>query len=822
MDAYSRAGADDTGEPLANDPQTAEEMNAIAADRLMLLGESLARRRDEWVTARQASKVEKRWREDTDQYNGRDHSTQEAASMMDSVEAGFPVTNRQAKPQRSTVFVNITRPKTNAAEARLANMVLPSDDRNWGFKPTPNPILTEAAMQQAKAQIAAQAPQQPQAGQPPVGQPAGQPAAQPPATSAQGAPLSPGGAPTLPAPQSPGAPSAMSQAIIGAYPPPDYQAQLDVAARAAKAMEDEIDDLMIQCDFNGEVRKMLHDCAVLGTGVTKGPIVINRVRKAYKKLEGTNVWELQIEEEKTPASECVSPWNVYPDPGCGEDIHDGIGIFEKKEQTSRQLRELTKQPGYLKEQVSKVLQEGPTAVPDVSQRDGKNESGGRESSKDHFQLWEYWGEFLPEDLRAAGVNVPDGATESISGCVILVNQTVIKGFLNPIETGDLPYDFLVWEKVDGEPWGYGVPHLMRSPQKVLNAAWRQMMDNAGLSVGPQIVVDPEAVVPADGIWQLTGRKLWYKNGADVDIKAAFATFNIDSHAEELQSIIKLAQEFCDEESSTPQLAQGEKGTAPDTVGGMTILMNSSNVVLGRMVKQFDDNFTRPHLRRYYDWYMAYGSKDECKGDFQVDARGTSVLLVRDAANQALLGLGEYAANGTIAPMVNWEQWFKAILKAQHIDPTDIMKTDAEIAQLAAQPPAATPEQIRANAQLQVAQIEAQARKDIAAAKVQGEKDYAQIEQQTAAQDAAAREKEANDKIQIAVLQYLHEEKLKAADLQADAANTNKVTQTQRELAAAEHAVRTSEAHRDRQHEANMAVTHAMLKPQVSKPIPNQQ
>jgi hypothetical protein len=727
-DAYTLAGADDSGEPDGSNPQVAEEMNAIKEDRLQLLGATLARRRDEWVAARRNSRVEKRWLLDLDQYNGRDDAAKEAASMMDSVEAGFPVTNREAKPQRSRVFVNITRPKTNAAEARLANMVLPSDDRNWGFKPTPDPVLTAAALQQvrqnaAQAQAQAQPAQQGQPGQPQAQQqqqPQQQQPQQPQQAQApqpgQVAPAAPPGAPQMPA-QAQGAVPGLAQAVLGVYPSPDLTQQLEMATKCAQAMEDEIDDLMIQCDFNGEERKMLHDCAVLGTGVLKGPIVVNRMRKAYRRIPNTTVWELQMEEEKTPASERVDPWDVFPDPGCGEDIHAGIGIFEKKQQTARQLRELTKQPGYLKAQISHVLEEGPAEAEDVSQRDvEKSRQGSRSgSSADHFQLWEYWGEFTPEDLRACGVNVPDGATESISGCVILVNSTVIKGFLNPIETGDIPYDFMVWEKVDGECWGYGMPYLMRSPQKVLNAAWRQLMDNAGLSVGPQIVIDPSGIEPADNQWMIQGRKIWLKKDPAIDIRNVFATFEVESYAAELQSIIKLAQEFADNDSSTPQLAQGERGTAPDTVGGMTLLMNSSNVVLGRMVKQFDDMVTRPHLRRYYDWYMAYGQKDECKGDFQVDARGTSVLLVRDVASQALLNVAQYSANPEIAKLVNWTEYFKAILKTQHIDPTDIMKTDAEIAQAAQQQAAPSDAQVRAQAQLQVAQIGAAAAQQNAAA-----------------------------------------------------------------------------------------------------------
>jgi hypothetical protein len=149
-----------------------------------------------------------------------------------------------------------------------------------------------------------------------------------------------------------------------------------------------------------------------------------------------------------------------------------------------------------------------------------------------------------------------------------------------------------------------------------------------------------------------------------------------------------------------------------------------------------------------------------------------------------------------------------------------MKTDAEIAKQQAQPPSATPEQIRANAELQVAQLKANAMTAIAQAKVQGEKDYAAIEQQTAAQDAAARDREANDKMQLATMQYLHEQKMKAADLQADAQKTNEITSAQRDIKSAELQVRASEAHKDRQHEANLAAHQVMLQPPAQQ-IPNQ-
>lgn len=807
MDSYQAAAAIDAGEPQGVDPLTSHQMAAINIDVLEALGDSIAKRRDAWISARGASGVEKRWLRDVDQYNGRDDATKAAAAMMDSVERGFPaiaaLDNKQM--QRSTVFVNITRPKTNAAEARLANMLCPTDDRNWGLKPTPDAQLTQMAKQQAMAlaQSNLQAQQAPPT--PPEQSPQGQ------ATAA------PQSAPT---PQPAAAPNGQQQGnaqasggvaqLQGPYPAPDAQAQIAEADRCAKAMQDEMDDQLIESDYLGQLRLMMHDVAVIGVGVIKGPIVVNRTSKVWVPqtgADGQTVHTLEMTSDVAPSSERVDPWNIFPDPSCGEDIHTGRGIFEKKTYTSKQLRELVKQPGYLKQYISQVLEEGPQTAVSSNKRDAQNrsDSGDTGIDRDHYELWEYWGEFEPDDLRAAGVDIPDGTTDTVSGCVVIVNSTVIKGYLNPIETGDLPYDVMVWERVDSQWHGYGVPYLMRSEQRVLNAAWRQLMDNAGLSVGPNVVIDPTVIQPANGRWELTGRKIWNKVNSTVSAKDAFATFDFQNNGEDIQEIIKLAQQFADDASSTPQLAQGEKGNAPDTVGGMTLLMNASNVVLGRLVKQFDDSVTRPHIRRYYDWNMAYNSDSTLKGDMQIDARGSSALLVKDIGHQTMIGLGQYISNGTIAPFVNWENWFKAMLKIGHVDPTDIMKTEAQIAAIAAQPPAATPEQIRANTQLQVQKMRVDSMESVAQTKQQGELAYAKITEQTAQQDASARLQEMQMKRDLALLQYAHENQMNLRDVHAQLQQTAMQHSNEQQLAAAEMQMRSNEADKDRMHQAAIAI-----------------
>lgn len=785
---------DSTGEPNPGDPITSEETQ-IDPDRLEKLGESLAERRDEWVAARGSTGVEKRWKEDLDQYHGRDENNKPESSMLETVVNGGPLLKSGTKPQRSTVFVNITRPKTNAAEARVAGMLYPSDDKNWGLKPTPVPELAKAMGQQSALgqtsnviplpTAAAQQVMQPQQAQP----------------APQNTQLPAGIAPANPAQTQPAQPLASDQ--LG--DPVVAEANLK-----AKAMIQEIDDALTECNYNGEGRMMLHDCAVLGTGCLKGPVVVNRTRKSWtpvKDGQGT-VHILEIAKEKKPASSRRDIWNLFPDPMCGDNIHDGQGMFERNLYSPKQLRDLAKQPGYIKANIEKVLEEGPQRGVAKTERDKFEEkSQGSESKNSQFEVWEYWGEFEPDDLIAAGVeDITEGSTETLSGCVILVNQKVIKGFLNPIETGDIPYDFMQWEKIDGSCWGYGIPRLIRPAQKVLNAAWRQLMDNSGLSVGPQIVVKRGIIEPADKKWELTGRKIWYCSDESVDVRTAFDMFEVTSHQQELQGIIELALKFADEESAVPMLAQGEKGEAPDTVGGMTILMNSSNVVLQRMVKQFDDQITKPHITRYYDWMMAYSDKPEIKGDFQIDARGTSALLVRDMQSQALIQLGQFQGSPVIAPMVNWENWFKEVLKAQHVDPADIMKTEDEIANLRNQPPTPNPEELKAKTALAVAQIKSQTDIHVADESAKGELAYADKQQQMAAQNDNATLQELQLKRELALLDYANKNQMNLDAVKAELAKTAMIEGTKRQLAQvdqqAAHTEKLIDAHKE------IAVAHA--------------
>lgn len=755
---YEKAGdfpADMTGREDDEAQRAVKEQ-----ERLQDIGAVLAKTRDEWIAARRASGWDKRIAEDLDQYHARDNAQRQTAAMMESVEQGYPVTSNHSRAARSTVYIGLTRQKSNAAEARLSDILLPTDENNWGVLPTPKPETARMLRDQSAATL-------------PDGSPWVMEAFNPASGAVE--------------------PTQVKKSDIA-------MAVETFAREAAKGMEKEIDDQLTECDYNAEVRKVLHDAAVMGTGVLKGPIVMNRVRKSWQPMTGPDgqpardpvtgsmVYELTVIEEKKPASFHVDPRFVWEDPDCGDDVQKGKGVFELEHKSRKGVRELAKQPGYMLEQLNRVLEEGPQRSPALVELTAEVQRNAYEKSS--FDVWTYTGEIDADDLRLCGCEVEDEITGGVSGCVVMINDVVVKAYLNPIETGELPYDFYPWEKVNDSPRGYGVPYLMRSPQRVINAAWRMMMDNAAICAGPQIIVKKKKIEPEDKTWTLYARKVWLFNGTENESVAdAFTQVEFNMHQAELQNIINLGVQLADAETSTPMITQGEQGSAPETVGGMQMLLNSANVVLRRLVKQFDDLVTKRHIRRYYDWNMAYSDDDKIKGDFNVDARGSSTLLVRDIQNQAFTNLLAAGANPVYSVFIDQKKLFEKALQAQHVQPEDIMKTDAQIKadqEAAAKNPPQDP-------RIQAATISAQADAQIAQTIAAGKESEIALRREIAVSNDAAQLRALELKRELALLDYAQKNSISLQDAKVQLATVAMNNRTKAELQAEERALKLSPA-----------------------------
>ena len=760
------------------DKTDAEQARELAlAARVEAFGRSLLKSRQAAMDARKASGIEEEWAAAEDAYHGVDDHNRGSMPMAKPTSPNGGLTGGGAARMsaRSTVVLNITRPYVDAAAARVGDMLLPTDDSPWAIKPTPISSLTGMVT-----------PEQP------VMQPA----------PGQAAPMGhPFGVPGQPMQAAAGLPQAMAQAA----PEPHVAAQMAAAKKAAEGATTQIEDWLVECQWHAEVRKVIEDCARLGTGVLKGPVPTRRRVKAMSQRDGVTV--LEIEEYIAPESKAVSPWNFYPAGGCGEDISEASGVWERDGITAKTLRGMMG-GDYIDSQIALVLEEGPQAKHDAA---GFRAGKVNVSDNDLFDIWYYHGTAEREDLIAAGVELPDDDHVSASCIVTMVNGHVIKAAINPLESGELPYDVMVWQRKAGLPWGTGVAMQIHTPQRMLTAATRNLMDNAGMSAGPQVVVRKGALVPADGSWEVTPRKLWFvQDGADVvSVDQAFRAFNIPTMQAELHGIIQLAMKMAEDVTGLPALMQGQGTNAPDTVGGMVMLQNNAGTVLRRIARLFDDRVTEPHIRRYYEWLMLFGEDDAIKGDFTIDARGSTALVERDQQQQQIMQMGQLVMNPAFG--IDPEKWITETLKAQRLDPArflmDADKKAAMAQQQAQQAPAPQVEaakiraevdmqkaQLASQTALQTAQMEAQARAEqtqiVQAAgveKVRMDTDrdavYVQAQANRDQITAEARFRELELKRELAMLEYANKNQITLDKIKADLAKKSMEINATRELAA---------------------------------------
>lgn len=612
--------------------------------------------------------IEQRWLDDLRHYNGvYDRTTQAEISAQAQSSAG-------KNKRGSTIFVNLTRAKCNTAESKWSDLVLPTDDRNWGLKPTPVPMLIDALKDHTPAVMA-------------DGTQAMDPDTQEPYTNADLA-----------------------------------EDELKEANEKSRKMEQEIDDQLTEADFNAVCRDVIHSSVTMGTGIIKGPMVERAAKKAWIKGEDGN-WQLSRQEDYRPTANWVDPWHFVPDMSAIS-WPDAEFCFERHLMTKKELRRLAKQPGFFPSQIASILQSQPNSSHSkLNYLNELREINGTAQTvtSNRYEVIEYHGPVEKEHMVACGCPVdPDDVLEEYEGVVWFCGATVIKVAINHMDTEELPYNILNWEKDDTCIFGYGVPYRMRDSQKVMNASWRMVLDNAGLSTGPQIVVNKSLIEPADGRWELTPRKIWWLTTKDPKLRVdqVMHTFNIDSHQAELTAIFETAHRLADEETSIPQMQMG--GTSGDTqqpamlktLGGTALWMSSNNIMMRRAVKNFDDDLLVPFLTRFYDWNMQFNPKNEIKGDYCVDARGTSVLLVREMQSRNIMEFVQAAMTmpGGVDELKP-RSVLKEMAKGMQLSVHDVLRSDNEAdvaeeeAKNADQPP--SPEQIK----LQIAQMEIEWRKE---------------------------------------------------------------------------------------------------------------
>lgn len=712
-------------------------------ERLQALGTSIAKKRDEAVQARKESGIEEIWKNCEDAYLGIDDANRhefQSAKWAKSTSIAGPVTTNDINRDetRSTAFVRLTSRYVDFAVAKLCEIALPIDDKAFAFEPTPVPDLV--------MQMENETPLQDQMGQPVMQQgPDGQPV-----------------------------PKTVK----------DRVAEIIAKAKdAAKKAETRIYDWMVECRHTTEMRKVIHDSARLGTGVLKGPVPDRRKSQAITG-QGEMI-ALEIVEKTVPVTRWVDLWNIFPDAACGENPDDGDYIFERDYMSPKRLGQLKKRKGWNAAKIDQVLQEGPGKV------FADDNSGDSEKIKRRrFEVWSYYGLLSREDLVCAGqTDLPESMTEAYA-IITLVNDSIIRCILNPLDSGKFPYRFFCWSRRAGHWAGVGVAEQVSMPQRMVNAATRAVLENAGISAGIQIILDRGLVAPADEQWSITRNKVWFKTADAVldDVRKAFHIFEIPNVQAQLMPIIEYALRLAEEHSSIPLVSQGQyaENASPQTYGQAQLQNNNALAFLREKGNMLDDAITEPLVNQFYEWLLLDPDvpADE-KGDFKINAHGTSAMFERAIAEVTLQQMVAMSVNPAFGgdPEKTYEMW----VKSKRIDPRDVMLDEEKKKQMAQQPPPQDPSvqvaTIRAASAEKIADLNVQAKLAVDKSDTDRDTIYVNAQSERDRNQEAYLERKLGLERELALLQYAHENQITLENAKASLAETALKLRTTKELAA---------------------------------------
>lgn len=651
--------------------------------RLDTLSGIISRLRDEAIKDRKESGIEEIWTACENNYQCIDdanHGNERSGWRKPTGIVG-PLTRatRKSGDNKSTAFVRLTARYVDMGSAKISEIVLPIDDKAFSFGPTPVPDLVNKVNDQT-----------------PIAAPDGQQLLQPAQPQQQ--------------PAVPGQPQAQQTkpVTVGDI----IKAKMEKATAAADKAEERIYDWMVESRYPMQMRKVIFDAARLGAGVLKGPIPEMRKAQSFSIKDGNAT--LVVEQKVAPAVKWVDIWNLFPHGACGEDIHQGDYICERDriaEATLGKLKEEVDQvsgrPLYIAGQIDKVIKEGPGKchLEAGNPNDSNNES--------QFEIWYFYGtlkrdDFLALEPAVGSEELPEDL-QTVYAIVTVINDTVIRATLNPMETGRFPYNLLSWSRRAGYWAGIGIGEQVSLPQSMVNAGTRRLLDNAGISSGAQIVVDQGSIVPADGNWTITPDKLWYKiegSGGD-DVSKAFMSVQFPNLGKEIMDVIQYGFKLAEEASNIPLISQGQTGAQdPKTFGQSELQNTNANSLLRNLGYNVDDCVTEPLVSSLYEWLLLDPDvpEDE-KGDFKINARGSIAMVEKAIQEQTLALMLGWSLNPAyeMSPSKVAEEF----MRAKRMDPRRAKYTEEELQAIRSKPapeaPAVAAAKIRAASAEKIAQ-----------------------------------------------------------------------------------------------------------------------
>jgi hypothetical protein len=605
------------------DPQSpAAPTVSIDPEGVKRLGATLARRFTQYESDRRLAEL--KWARNARQYLG----------IYD------PDVELKMDPNRSRAYPKVTRVKCVSMLSRLMNLLFPTDDKCWGIGASPVPNLAQDDLQSVLDQAL---------------------------NVAQG--------------QTP------SDETI-------EQAIREFAKKRALRLEREVEDQLQELggsrslDFVALCRKVLASGIQYGMGVLKGPMLEEVTLRHWQKDASGRLMAVPYQTMR-PRFEFVPIWEYYPDMSA-KDISQMDGQFQRIVMSKHQVTMLAQRPDFLKAQVEEFLRISPSGNYKRKAFETDIKAMGvqvnvTESERNKYEALIWQGYVSGKELQAAGADVPEAQLQQdVQAQVWFMGDTVIKADLDPWSTldtdGAVPmYHHFVFEEDESSLLGNGLPNIVRDSQMGICAGTRMVMDNG--SVQRNFEVNTELLSMGQDMTSIQTDKIWYRsdtNPATVQIPAV-RNIELPMHLPEMQALVKMFQEFADQETFVGAATGGDMQRGPSepfrTASGASMLRGDAALPFKDVVRNFDV-FTESVIGAVINFNRNYNDDERLRGDFTPVARGATSLIAKEVLGIQLDNLAQ-----TLTPeeklYINMRELVRARVRVRDLTVEDIVVDDAE-------------------------------------------------------------------------------------------------------------------------------------------------
>jgi len=452
--------------------------------------------------------------------------------------------------------------------------------------------------------------------------------------------------------------------------------EIQPALIAARNMEKQIHDQLTDTNAVSILRKAIFECALLGTGIVKGPFNFNKTIHNWEIKNGEKIYKPN--EKTVPRISCVSCWDFYPDPSA-KSLEDAEYVVERHRLNREQVLDLKNRPFFKEDAIEEVLDRGPNYTEKHYESTLQEDDSSPNHEDNRYEVLEYWGSLpsnLAEELDIPG---PSSSGDSIHVNIWVAAGKVIRAVLNPFLPTRLPYSVFPYEINPYQIFGIGVAENMQDAQLLMNGHVRMAIDNLSLAGNMIFDVDETQLVPGQSMDIYPGKIFRRQTGQP---GTAVTGLKFPNTAPENLQMYQAARQLADEETGIPSIIHGQTGVTGTgrTAAGLSMLMGSAGLSIKTVIKNIDEFLLRNLGEAFFQWNMQFNDDNaEIRGDLEIKPKGISSVMQKEVRTQRLTALLQTIGNPMLAPFIKIPNLIKELAISQDIDPEQLVNDPQEAA-----------------------------------------------------------------------------------------------------------------------------------------------